>query len=348
MSIINQMLRDLDARHAGANERLGLPSNLRALPPEQAARPQGLPWLAAGLLACAVGAGFLWFGQPAPRSEPLSATVAAAPDGEQALPFPVEPKPTPSSMPPTQKPVSAAVVKPAPVPPSAAARPARPMPAPVAETAERPAQPVMPAPAAVGEFQIDKQPKEALSRDQAGAEYQKGLQAAGMGDHAGALPPLRRALELDPGHAKARQALLSVLASSRQWEEVKQVARNGLLLDPARSGWAVILARLQHEQGNTEAAVKTLEIHAGDAIGDADYQGLFAFLLQKRGRHAEAAQHYQAALALRPNEGRWWYGLGFSLEAAGRGDDALAAFGKARDSGNLPAEMLGLVEQKLK
>lgn len=200
----------------------------------------------------------------------------------------------------------------------------------------------------MGEAQIDKQPKGGQAREQAEAEYRKGMQAAGIGDLAGALPPLRRTLEIDPRHAKARQALLSVLANSRQWDEVKQVAQSGLALDPARSGWAVILARLQHEQGDTEGAVKTLEAYQAHAAGDADYQGLFAFLLQKKQRHAEAAQHYHAALALRPNEGRWWYGLGLVLEGAGRGDEAKAAYGKARDAGNLPADMLGIIEQKLK
>jgi MSHA biogenesis protein MshN len=201
----------------------------------------------------------------------------------------------------------------------------------------------------MGEGQIDKQPKSGgLPREQAEAEYRKGMQAAGVGDNVTAILALRRALDIDPKHIKARQALLSVLASSRQWDEVKQVAQSGLALDPARTGWASILARLQHEQGDTEGAVKTLESHAAHAVGDADFQGLFAFLLQKRQRYADAAQHYQAALALRPGEGRWWYGLGLALEGAGRIDEAKAAFGKARDAGNLPTDMLGIVEQKLR
>ncbi|MBS3935616.1 MAG: hypothetical protein KGZ43_05535, partial [Sulfuritalea sp.] len=57
MSIINQMLRDLDARHAGANERAGLPANLRSLPPEPAARSKTWLLLGAGLL---VGAVLAW------------------------------------------------------------------------------------------------------------------------------------------------------------------------------------------------------------------------------------------------------------------------------------------------
>lgn len=360
MSIINQMLRDLDARHASANERAGLPSNLRTLPPEAASRSKGWLLLAAGLLVGALAAWFI-LGQQVPQPAPAPvATVTQPPSPPEQL-QPAQPasqeiapavvaKPAPVPAP-APAPVVAAASKPAPVTSPTVAAPVKPAPAPVVTAAEKPAKPEKPAaspPPPMGEAQIDKQPKGGQAREQAEAEYRKGMQAAGIGDLAGALPPLRRTLEIDPRHAKARQALLSVLANSRQWDEVKQVAQSGLALDPARSGWAVILARLQHEQGDTEGAVKTLEAYQAHAAGDADYQGLFAFLLQKKQRHAEAAQRYHAALALRPNEGRWWYGLGLVLEGAGRGDEAKAAYGKARDAGNLPADMLGIIEQKLK
>lgn len=333
MSVINQMLRDLDARDASASERAGLPPRLRTLPPEAPARPQGWLLLAAGML---LGALITWFvlGQqtPSPIEQPVPAPAqparAAPPAAEpqQSAPAPAAPETAPA-----RKPAPKPSVHPAPV--------AKAVPAPVAMAAE-------PAPA--GAAHIDKQPKGGASREQAETEYRKGMQAAGSGDNATALPALRRALEIDPQHARARQALLSVLAGSRQWDAVKQVARDGLALDPAKSGWAVILARLLHEQGDTAGAVKTLEAHAPHAAGDADYQGLLAFLLQKSQRPAEAAQRYQAALGLRPGEGRWWYGLGLALEAAGRGDEAKAAFGRARDTGSLPADMLGVIEQKLR
>lgn len=338
MSIINQMLRDLDARDASASERAGLPPMLRTLPPEAPARPLGWLLLAAGLL---LGALITWFvlGQqtPPPIEQPVP-----APAPEQAA----QAAATPAAEPQPSAPASA-VPEPAPARKPAPKPSAHPAPAPVAKAVPAPAaMTAEPAPAAAAH--IDKQPKGGPAREQAETEYRRGMQAAGSGDSAAALPALRRALEIDPQHVRARQALLSVLAGSRQWDEVKQVARNGLALDPAKSGWAVILARLQHEQGDTEGAVKTLEAHAAHAAGDADYQGLLAFLLQKSQRPAEAAQRYQAALGLRPGEGRWWYGLGLALEAAGRGDEAKAAFGRARDTGSLSADMLGIIEQKLR
>ena len=71
-------------------------------------------------------------------------------------------------------------------------------------------------------------------------------------------------------------------------------------------------------------------------------------MLQKTLHPTEAAQRFQAALALRPNEGRWWFGLGLSLESAGRGGEAKEAYAKAIAIDNLPADMVTVIEQKLR
>jgi MSHA biogenesis protein MshN len=201
----------------------------------------------------------------------------------------------------------------------------------------------------MGEAQIDKHAKGGgQARDMAEAEYRKGMQAVKRGENSAAVSPLQHALELDPTLAKARQALLSVLVSGKQWGAAQQVAQSGLALDPTQAGWATILARLQFEQGDAPGAVDTLARHAAHAGNDADYQGLHAYLLQKMQRSAEAAQRFRAALALRPNEGRWWFGLGLALESSGRGGEAKEAYAKAKEVGHLPPDMLSVIEQKLK
>jgi len=377
MSIINQMLRDLDARQASAGERAGLPERLRTLPPEAPARRRG--WLLAGggLLVCALLAWhFLTpavppaptLDQPAAVPPALAVSVAAAPSAEPVTAVtPSQPQPQPqpaaaaSPVPPAKpvpviepatkpRPITAPAKVPAPVAKSAAVSTTSPAaPAPAAPTAAKPAEPIA-APAAEppAVAHIDKQPKPDLASELAEAEYRKAMQAAASGDSVGAIPLLRRALELDPRHGKARQALMAVLAGGRHWEDVRRIAEGGLALDPTRTGWAGIVARVQHEQGDSAGALDTLDHYAGHAGGDADYQGLFAFLLQKQQRYAEAAQHYRAALALRPREGRWWFGLGLALEGAGQTEEAKVAFARARDSGNLTPDLRSVVDQKLK
>ncbi len=195
---------------------------------------------------------------------------------------------------------------------------------------------------------IDKQAKNGQTRELAEAEYRKGMQAIKYGDNAAAMQSLRRTLELDPELVKARQALLSLLVSGKQWAEAQQVVQSGLALDPAKSGWALILARLHFELGDTPAALETLEHYAAHAGRDADYQGFFAYLLQKQQHPAEAAERFKAALALRPSEGRWWFGLGLALEGAGKRNEAKEAYAKAREIGNLPPDMAQVIEERLR
>lgn len=352
MSVINQMLRDLDERAASEQERAGLPPRLRPLPPSGRRHTQSWRMLAVGIGIGALVAGgavavLMSRNAPSPAAAP---PVAVLPAPTFVVPPPVVETAPAAAQPPgdggdmklaTQLVQAPAIPKAAP-----AAPPAKPVPAP-RET--KPASPPAPAAeAAPADAHIDKRPKGGQTRAMAEAEYRKGMQAVQRGDMGAALPLLRQTLEIEPIHVKARQALLSVLVSARQWPDARQVAQDGLALDPAQSGWAMILARLQFEQGEAAAAIATLERHAAHASRDADYQSLFAYLLQQQQRHADAAERFKTALALRPNEGRWWFGLGTALEAAGNAADARAAYARAREVGNLPPEMAAAVEQKLK
>lgn len=384
MSVINQMLRDLDARDAGELERAGLPPRLRPLPP--VAHLARHPWrmLAIGIAAGAIlASAVVLLLRPdlpqAPPAAPPSAPALPAPAASVAppekgtapadigemkistllslaqpqqqespppaarLPAPSVPAKPPAAVAPpaaSAKAVSSAPSEATPPPPAAPALPAS------KATSTPKATPVVEASSAAA--QIDKRAKGGQGREMAEGEYRKGMQAVKRGDNAAALPQFQRALEFDPGMAKARQALLSVLVGARQWAEAQRFAQSGLDLDPSQTGWAMILARLQFEQGDASGALLTLEKHAAHAQADADYHGLFAYLLQKQQRPAEAVEHFQLAVSLRPNEGRWWFGLGLALEGAGRAGEAKEAFQKARTAGNLSADMSAVIEQKLK
>lgn len=372
MSVINQMLRDLDARDASDRERAGLPPRLRTLPPvdRAATRPWGLLILGIAIGAAVAGVAFslLTARDPAipvaPALPPSVVPPSAVPPAPPSAPAPtaviddgamklstVIRKPEP--------PAQAAIAKVPPPPsakPSADGKPASapvseqsvPTPAKPSKPAGTPTKPVVPVDETGPDVQIDKRPKGGQAGEMADTEYRRGMQAAKLSDPGAAVAAFRRALERDPGFAKARQALLATLVGTRQWAQARQVAEAGLALDPAQSGWAVILARLQFEQGEVDAALGTLERHAAHAGSDADYQGLFAYLLQRQQRPAEAAERFRAGLALRPGEGRWWFGLGLALENSGKPAEAKEAYARAREVGNLPDDMAAVIEQKLR
>jgi len=373
MSVINQMLRDLDARQASKQERDALPAKLRNLPPLRG--PQSKSWrlLAGGMVA---GAALAWLvvsllAVPSPMAPPPPvaavppAPTLAAPttiEAPSAAPSPVvanDPAPVQPAAEPADMKIETSLghaKRPEPMPekaPKVVEAPAKVVEKipvePRNEAAPVPALRAAPSIALTGpSVSIDKKTRNGQTRESAEAEYLKGMQALKYGDNAGAMQSLRRTLELDPSLAKARQALLSLLVGGKQWDEAQQVVQSGLALDPTKSGWALILARLQFELGDTPAALETLGHYAVHAGADADYQGFFAYLLQKQQRPAEAAGRFHAALALRPSEGRWWFGLGLALEGAGKRGEAKEAYAKAREVGNLPPDMAQVIEQRLR
>ena len=117
--------------------------------------------------------------------------------------------------------------------------------------------------------------------------------------------------------------------------------------DPSRVAAAMRLARLHAEAGNWDAAWQVLERSAAHARKDAEYQGFCGTVLRQLKRHDAAADAYRRAIALRPDDGRWWVGLGLSLEDGGRKAEARHAFAGARErEQTLPPALLRIAERR--
>jgi MSHA biogenesis protein MshN len=83
------------------------------------------------------------------------------------------------------------------------------------------------------------------------------------------------------------------------------------------------------------------------AAGSGEYHAFLAGALQREQRHREASEQYLAALRIAPQNGVWWMGLGISQQAEKHNAEALAAFERARDAGNLTPQLQAFVERKL-
>ncbi len=221
--------------------------------------------------------------------------------------------------------------------------PARTAVKPVAEVSTpRVVKPVAAAPSAG----IDKRVREQTPRQRADAEYARGVGALRQGRATEAQSAFEAAVQIDPAHHSARQALAGVLIDAGQQSEAMRKLEEGLQISPAQFGFAMMLARLQVDRGELDAGVQTLSRSAEYAGSSAEYAAFHAGLLQRQQKHAEAVDMFIRALRQRPNTGVWLLGMGISLEALGRNADAKESFRRARESGNLPPDLQAFADQR--
>jgi len=350
MSLVNKMLRDLDARRVGDDERAALPPAVTPLAAMQESR--GLPpWMLLGagaaILAAALAA---WNGYrdsiPAPTVAALPPAPAPAPDSPPA-------PPTPSGSPSLRMAEALSsppmpIARSAPAENSAAAIP-KPVERRPAEVPVPPPAPVVAAkPAPAVETRIDKQPRLPSAAERAEAEYRRGVLALRQGDADGAAASYRAALDDYPEHGPARQSLATLLIDARRFDDAEELLRKGTELAPVRLASTLAWARLKVERNQAAAALELLQKNAAVGERSAEYQGFTAALLNRAGRTGEAVEHYQAATRLAPAEGRWWAGLGIALDAGGKAPEAREAYLKARSLPGLPADLAQHIEQRLR
>lgn len=362
MSVINQMLVDLERRRASGEERNRIPDHVRALPGDaQFKRPL---WPVAGgvLLVVAVLAAALWWWKlrvpdAASPSVPALAAAPVAKDapGIEAIAqrLSMELSRIPESADavpgvPAQVAAAAVIASRPPLPSSTQPdeRPrAVPAAAPLVKKNAKPEKEEAPPP---GRVEIDKQVRELTPRQRAEAEFAKGTAALHQGQNGEARAAFENALQIHPFHHYARQALVGVLLDSRRLPDAMRVLQDGLQLAPAQHGFAMTLARLQVEAGDLEAGTQTLGRSLEHPGASPDHQAFYAGLLQRQQKHAEAVQQFQQALGRRGNVGVWLLGIGVSLEALGRNAEAQEAYRRAKASGNLSADLQAFAEQRLR
>jgi len=366
MSLINDMLNDLEARRANELQRSGLQREVRPLP-RQGKTHGPLWWVLALLVLVSLGGiGFYFWPQAAPKpalvaSAPLPPATPAAPPAEAVQPPVVDAvliddipdlrAATTLAAPPLEASTSStslvqttttAIITTTTLKVTTTTQPARPVAA--AVPAPQPTAVRLPADAAA----IDKRAVFASPRERLEAETRNAVQQAAAGKVSEASAQLREILREEPALTLARQALLRLLLEQRKGDEMMAVLADGLDLQPAQTGWAISLARLWVERGDYANAQRVLARSAGHARNQPEYLGFFAHVHYKQGDHRQAAELYQAAARQAPGEGRWWLGLGVALEAEGRGGDAREAYRQALASGSLNADLAALAEQKLR
>lgn len=358
MSLINQMLRDLEARRsAGERDRVLAGAHAVNADSHRLVRSLGMlvlvllsatgyllwerwePFLLASDPAPAPAASGSPTGAPKPRpvpgaqelrqqsarlSEPVSPPVAVV-AARQAADLKADRPPRPAAEPRQEEravPASAKRKKGVVKEPAATTPPA--------------AEPRRESPGLeAARERVTKRSRPLSGEQRAARAYQRALVALQGGDRATAEARFREVLEAHPDHADAREALAGVLMAQGRWVETEPLLSDGVRRHPRDHRFALLYARVLVQQEDLEGAIRVLEYGASAAAEQPDYLGFLAALYQRAERFGESVVVYRRALKLDPGRGVWWAGMGISLERAGLTDHALKAFARALDSGSL-------------
>lgn len=193
-----------------------------------------------------------------------------------------------------------------------------------------------------------------ISADQISANlYRQALSFLQQGRVAEAQAVIVESLEAKPANHDARLTLASLLVDNHRYSEASITLKAGLDIAPERTDFRMAMARLQIEAGDRAGAFKTLEQGLSYAKNDADYLGFFATMLQAAARHEEAANYYLAAITVNTAaestiNTNTLLGLGISLQATGKLRNAQEAFIRAQADRTLSPELGVFVAQRLK
>ncbi len=338
MSLINQMLKDLDQRQANHADNLG---QIKAVNMPVKQRRLIYIMLLLGLISASALAG-LWWQKPHTQPRPIIARSEAVAPIPTLVPAPA---PAPAGLILTQELSSIPLPKTSitkPDPGTTALTTA-------AITQTAPSSNALPShdePKNSGVISKQIQP---LTQSQlAENTYRKAISLMQQGRTEDSINELNQSLAIDPHHHQARLALVGLLVDAKRNAEAERQLQQALTLDPAQTDTSMILARIQADRGGNNEAIKTLERGLPNAENQADYQALLATLLQRTGQNKAAIDHYLAALRYAPQSGTWWIGLGIAFQADGQQDKARTAFLRARATNSLNADLTAYVDQQLK
>ena len=186
-----------------------------------------------------------------------------------------------------------------------------------------------------------------LASEQADRQFLQAVALLNKGRVSEAEDELNAALQSDPKQVPARQAYVALLLEQGRTDTARRVLNDALERDPAQPLFALALARIDAEQRDFSSSLQVMD-RAGSAAGTPDFQALRGAVYQRMGRHAEAVQAYESAVASGSQPAQTWISLAISLEALGRRAEAAQAYRRGMAGGTLPREVRDYAEARLR
>lgn len=147
------------------------------------------------------------------------------------------------------------------------------------------------------------------------------------GDTRGAVTLLRQQINGQGSSSlKSRQLLASVLLNTADYQGAESLLLESLRLHSQDPLLTKVLARTLLAKGDSASAVKLLIMNPPPLSKDSEYYELMASAYQQNSQQEQSASVYYQLLKFDSSQPRWWVGLGYALEQAGRFQEARTAY----------------------
>ena len=153
----------------------------------------------------------------------------------------------------------------------------------------------------------------------------------------------REALERNPALTRARVQLAKMLHEEGESDAALSLLNTGY--NQRHDGaLAAVLGRILADRGQRAEALAWFS-RGSEELRPADH-ALMGALLSQEQRHDEAITAYQIALTAEPRKSGWLLGLGLALEAAGRREEAQIAYRQALEWGEFKPEVVKFLKER--
>lgn len=147
---------------------------------------------------------------------------------------------------------------------------------------------------------------------------------------------------------KARILLFTLLMQQQQISSLQPRLDNSITKWPAIHQYRQMKARLLSSQSDNETALSLLESDIPEVFSAPEYHELLAYIAQQQKHDHLAIKHYQMLLQQSPGRADWWLGIAVSEDRLGNTQPALQAFKQVINKQGLSSKVQAYARKRIK
>ena len=146
---------------------------------------------------------------------------------------------------------------------------------------------------------------------------------------------------------QSRETFAKLLMSQGQVHDANALIDSGLELAPNHSGFKKVKARLLMADGKRSEAVSILISRAPSVSSDPEYHDLLASAQLSSRDFSGAMISYRGLVQFDETQGKWWYGFASAHDQLGNSQPARQAYSQAMQYSNLSANLRRRSQERL-